>query len=73
MPSASTMTPNSLPSASRASIALTITSTSFSMFRILRVVATPVLGSVSVSSALSFSSMSSTLMTRLASPAMAAP
>ena len=44
-----------------------------SMFMILRTVETPVLGSVTVSSVMRSPTMSSTLMTRLASLAMAAP
>ena len=72
-PSARTITPNSLPSFSRAIITSTIMPTIASRFMILRVLDALVLGSVTVSVVSRSPTKSSTLKTRLASPAIDAP
>ncbi len=68
-----TITPNSLPSASRARIVATMRLTTRSTFIICRVWRSPVTGSTTSSVSRYLPVMSSTLITRLASPAIAAP
>lgn len=72
-PSATTTTPNSFFSFSRWVITWTISLTTFSMIITWRLAVAPVLGSVTVSVVMKSAVRSSTEMTRLASPAMAAP